>query len=229
MTERLPPPDTSRFPALSTKYVRTLAVGTLVGRVFFTSGEYPSAWNQFRSFGPTANRFDHHLPPSRVHRDRAILYGAPVVRDVDGTVVPPLATCLLEVFRDSGVVDVKSNTPYFALFRVTRPLRLVDLVDSDWVTVAGGNAAISSGRRQSSREWARAIYAHYADDAVDGLYYGSSNLPRGRSLALFERARDSLPSNPELHLPLSEPGLANDLDILCEEVGLVLVHPEPSP
>ena len=144
-----------------------------------------------------------------------------MVPGADGKPVAPLDTCLVEVFRDTGVVDVATNSPYFALFRLTRDLRLLDLADSRWITVAGGNAAISSGQ---AREWARAIYRHYGDDeALDGLFYSCSNMPTGRSVALFERSRNALPQHPALDLPLAHPGLWADVEYACIELGLDLV------
>jgi hypothetical protein len=223
VTERLLPPDRAQFPPLRAAYVRVLKVGTMVGRIHFTSGPHPATWGAFRRFGPTKNRFDHHPPPRQTHQRRAILCAAPVVRDVDAQVVPPLHTCLVEAFRDTGVVDTKTYRPYFALFRLRRPLRLLDLADSNWITVAGGNAAISSGPRGRSREWARAIYRHYPASDVHGLYYCCSNMPRGRSIALFERARTALPAHPEVDLPLSHPGLWSDVERACESLDLDLV------
>ncbi|MGY1673082.1 hypothetical protein [Geodermatophilus sp. SYSU D00710] len=221
MTEKLPAPSVSRFPDLGSEHIRALPAGTLLGRIHFTGGAYPSAWNTFRRFGPTTCRFDHHDEPRGVHPRRAILYAAPTVNDADGRTVPVLDVCLVEVFRDTGVVDVSRNNPYFALFRLQHAVRLLDLVDSNWITVAGGNAAISSGSRTDSRKWSRAVYSTY--ESVDGLYYGCSNMPRGRSVALYERAEVALSTYPELDLPLSSPGLWGDVELACSQLGLSLV------
>ena len=53
-----------------------LSAGTLLARIYFTAGRHPSHWRQFRRFGPTAARWDHHLPdPDRepMEHARAIL------------------------------------------------------------------------------------------------------------------------------------------------------------
>ncbi|MGH8227001.1 MAG: RES domain-containing protein [Steroidobacteraceae bacterium] len=66
-----------------------MAAGTLFARIYFATGPYPSRWSQFRHFGPTAARWDHHLPSAGgapKDQDRAILYCA---SDVD--------TCAAEV------------------------------------------------------------------------------------------------------------------------------------
>lgn len=223
MTERLPPPDVSRFPDLTGAHIRALPEGTLFGRIHFTQGDHPSSWNAFRGFGPTSCRFDHHDGPRGEHPTRAILYAAPVVSDAYGKTVPPLDACLVEVFRDTGVVDVTRGGPYFALFRISRPIRLLDLADTNWVTVAGGNAAISSGSRSDARAWSKAIYEHYSADDLDGLFYGCSNMPRGRSVALYERARSALSRFPELDLPLAGPALFGDVEVACSELGLELI------
>jgi RES domain len=222
VTERLEPPNVSRFPPLGPGHLRTLDRSALIGRIFFTSGEHPTAWNSFRSFGPTTSRFDHHPPPRRQHRNHAILYGAPLITDANGIAIAPLDTCLAEVFITTGMVDVRSGSPYFALFEPTRPLHLLDMTDSGWITAAGGNAGIYTGPRVRAREWARAIYAHYAADSLDGLYYGSSAFPPGRSVALFERAQDAIPPHPRLRLALSDPALRDDIEYGCGTRGFVI-------
>jgi len=222
VTERLRSPDDERFPPLLAAHTRDLPAGTLIGRIHFATGGFPATWDAFRAYGPTKNRFDHHPGRPRTHPTRAVFYGAPVVRDPDGVLVSPLCTCLVEVFRDTGVVDVRLGSPYFVLFRLTRTVRLLDLVDGNWVTLAGGNALIWSGLRRVSREWSRAIYRTY-DGAVDGLYYGCSNMPRGRSLLLYEQGRDALPVTPEVDLPLSHPGLWAQVEACSAELGLGLV------
>lgn len=66
----LPAPDSSRFPtSLSNGDVRTLPAGTTFGRIYDAGGAHPSRWHEFRRFGPTGSRFDHHPEPSGVHPD----------------------------------------------------------------------------------------------------------------------------------------------------------------
>lgn len=132
-----------------------------------------------------------------------------------------LETCVLEVFGPTGVVDRQTALPCFALFRLAHEVPLLDLVDSDWVPQAGATAAIYSGPRARSRDWARALYGHYTD--LPGLFYGASRMPRGRSVALFERCRHALPDRPELLLSLAHSGLAADLAHICDKYGLDLL------
>lgn len=223
MTERLPAPDTARFPALASGDVRTLPPTQLIGRIHSQAGARPTAWNEFRRFGPTRSRFDHHPPQPRTHPDRAVLYGSPALPGVSGSTWPVLATCVVECFRDRGVIELSRDSPYFVLFRTVRQLNLLDVADSTWVTRAGGNAAISSGSRSDARTWARAIDAHYTGaHAVDGIVYTCSNIPPARSIVLWERARDALPERPLVHRPLSDASLRAELEVYATETGLGL-------
>jgi hypothetical protein len=54
-----------------------LPADTKLTRIYFATGPHPSHWNQFRSFGPTAARWDHHLPNARsagFEQKRAVYY-----------------------------------------------------------------------------------------------------------------------------------------------------------
>lgn len=224
MTERLPRPDTALFPPLSSGHVRILGSGQLVGRIHASTGAHPTAWNTFRFFGPTGARFDHQPLPRRLHPARGVFYGAPLLDDDRGRPIPVLRTCVAEVFRDRGAVELSRDAPFFVLFRLARPLRLLDLADSDWVTLAGGNAAISAGLRSTARAWSREIYRRYTDaDAVEGVFYTCSNIPPAQSVALFERAADALPARPQVHLPLTHPSLRPELEEYADKLHLHLL------
>ncbi len=54
--------------------------------------------------------------------------------------------------------------------------------------------AINSGRRDRARAWSQRVYEDYP--AAEGLYYPSSMDANRPSVALYERAQDSLPSRP---------------------------------
>lgn len=225
MTERLPKPHTDKFPTLTPTDVRVLDLGTPIGRIYSAGGLYGTTWNRFRAWGPTQNRFDHHPPPARAHPARRILYVTPNAIGPNGAPYPILKTCLAECFGDRQIVELSRDDPYFAVFESARPLRLLDLADSDWITRAGGNAAISSGLRSRSREWARAIYRHYSGaDALDGVIYPSSNIPIARVAALWERTGDALPGRPAFNEPLSHLGLRPAMETFAAELCLALVR-----
>lgn len=228
MTERLPLPDATTFPPLEPAHVRTLPAGNLMGRIHATSGADPSRWEELRRFGPTGSRFDHQPPPPTLHREWAVLYAAPAL----DRRVPVLRTCVAECFTERGAVELSRDHPYFALWRTTRPLVLLDVVDSDWVTLAGGNAAISSGLRETCRAWAREIYAHYTDPIavsageparlLDGIFYGCSTVPPARSVVLWERAEDAMPSRPAAHVALADAALRAELEAYAVALHLDL-------
>lgn len=220
MTERLPPPNTSTFPVLQPAHVHVLSAGHLLGRIHSQAGSFPTRWDEFRRFGPTTARFDHQPLPRGSHATRAVLYAAPQRSDN----VPVLRTCVAECFRERGAIELSRNEPYYVLFRTTRPLRLLDVMDSDWVTLAGGNGAISTGLRSMSRDWARAIYRHYkGTQRVEGILYGCSNIPPARNIALFERAKSGLPQKPDVHLPLTHPALRAELEHYANQLNLDLL------
>jgi hypothetical protein len=224
VAEFLPPPDVARFPELAQQHLCLVGTDIPLGRIYWAGGSFSLPWNGFRWFGPTTSRFDHHPDPAEVHTGFGVMYLAPALMDPHGRPMSSLQTALLECFRDSGVVDAVADDPYFVLFKATRELRLLDLADSDWVTVAGGNAAISSGPRAPSRLWARAIYSRYVDDdALDGVIYTTSNLPASRSIALWERASDALPTRPMFNEQLRHLGLRSSLETFAHDVGLGLV------
>lgn len=227
MTEELPPPDRSRFPALQGKHLAVLRAGTVIGRIFYAGGDHPATWNRFRHFGPTHLRFDHHTEPKRDKQERGIMYAATrklfLSPEVEAHAPHPLLrTCLAEVFRDSGTIDTAKGKPTFAIFRLVEDVVLLDVTDSDWITTAGGNAAISSGKRARAREWSRAIYEHHGE-ALDGLYYASSNLPAARSVALYERAASKFPAHPDLSQELTSGKLAPELSVYAIDLGCDLI------
>lgn len=223
MSEYLPSPDPNRFPELKPEHLRILGTDTMLGRIFFRASSHRAEWNTFRHFGPTTALFDHHPEPPANHPSHGVLYAAPSLTDARGRQMSSLETALAECFRDTGTIDPHTFDPYFALFRPVRPLRLLDLADGPWLTQAGGNAAISSGPRAASRAWARATVTRYTKDALDGVLYTCSNVPRSRSVCLWQGAASALPERPTLHEPLSAVGLRPALEFYGSTLGLPLI------
>jgi RES domain len=208
-----PPPDRLREIRTDDDVV-AVAPMTSLARIYLSAGRHPSSWNAFRTVGPVAaGRFDPHPPTAG---------GEPVHAPGCGVLYAALElqTCVAESFQASRVLDRRSARPWLVVFRATRVLRLLDL-SGTWPTRAGASQAISSGPRERSRAWARAIVAAYDD--VDGLWYRSS-MDAGRpAVCLWERARDAMPVSPSAHLPLDAAGLALPLARACRSVGYLLL------
>lgn len=221
MSERLPDPDPARFPDLTEEHVRVVPGGTPLGRIHRLRGKYPSRWDDYRTWGPGGSRFDPHGEPVGDHPGYGVLYCAVQLLD-DPLLLRPLSvldTCLAACFQPTQVVDTEAGTPYFTLFAPDRPLRLLDVSDGPWVTRAGGNAALTSGRRVQSRKWARAIFVRYTREDVDGIWYSSSVAPASRAAVLWERSRPALPPRPQDSRPLADPALRADLEAFAARFG----------
>lgn len=170
-----------------------LASNTLLARIYFSAGSHPSRWNQFRRFGPTAARWDHHLPDARgqpAEHDRAVLYCAP---DVD--------TCVSEVFQATRRIDRVRDAPTLVIFTLREPITLLNLRGA-FATTIGASTAIHSGPRSRTRAWARQLYEAYPD--LQGVYYGSSMNGHAPAVVLNERARASIPEQPQFHRALND-------------------------
>ncbi len=197
--ERLPsPPNPFPVPAL----FHACAPGLRVWRIYFRGGQHPMAWHEFRHFGPTAGRFDHHAEPKR-RQSRGILYATA------GT--DAFLTALAEVFQETRHIDRHLDDPWLVVFALRAPLQLLD-TSGEWPVRAGGNMAIHSGSRKRARDWSRAIYRDYGD--ADGIWYPSS-LTNRSCLALYERAKPAMPAGPVLHEALDSPKLVAGLTQLA--------------
>jgi hypothetical protein len=201
LTEHLPEPDPARVAAAAVTADDTvvLPAGSRLVRVHCLAGAHPVAWDGFRSYGPTTSRFDHHVPPPAV-QDRAIAY----VTYGEGAFVAGLGEFFQHGER-AGPIDRSRCRAAVTAFDTTRDLVLLDL-HGGWVTRAGGNQAITSGPREPTRRWARAVYDAHA--GVDGVAWRSSVWGPGRCAALWERAADALPAAPAATRTLDDPLLA---------------------
>jgi len=171
-----------------------------LARIYFAAGPHPTRWNQFRSFGPTDTRWDHHLPNVHgvaVEQDRSILYCAP---DID--------TCAAEVFQATRRIDRTRNAPWLVVFALREAVTLLDL-RGKFATKMGASTAIHSGPRSRARAWARELYEAYPD--IQGLYYGSSMNGHAPAVALNDRARQAMPEQPEFHRALNDDMLVETL------------------
>jgi RES domain len=187
---------------------------TALARVYRSGGRHPATWDEFRTVGPAAAaRFDTHPPTPDGSLAEApghgVLYAGLTLR-----------TCVAEAFQLARVIDRHTDRPWLVVWRPARALRLLDLAGT-WPTRAGTSQAISSGRRDRSRAWAREIRAAYPD--LDGLWYRSS-MDAGRpAVCLWAPARDAMPARPWAHLPLDAPALALPLARAARDVGYRLL------
>ena len=188
-------PEPPRADTLRTIAPQTvsLTAGTPLARIYFAAGPYPARWNQFRNFGPTAARWDHHLQDatiSPIEQNRAVLYCAP---DVD--------TCAAEVFQSTRRVDRIRNAPWLVVFALRETVTLLDL-HGVFATTIGASTAIDSGPRARARAWARELYEAFPD--LQGLYYGSSMNGHAPAIVLNDRAHHAIPEQPQLHRALND-------------------------
>jgi hypothetical protein len=186
------PPGVAAFRKIEPQTI-ALTADTPLARIYFAAGPHPSRWNQFRSFGPTAARWDHHLPEARdapTEQSRAVLYCAP---DVD--------TCAAEVFQSTRRIDRTRDAPSLVVFALREAVPLLDL-RGVFATTIGASTAIHSGPRSRARAWARELYDAYPD--VQGLYYGSSMNGHAPAIVLNDRAQRALPEEPQFHRALND-------------------------
>jgi len=167
---------------------------TRLWRIYFRGGDHPVRWSDFRAFGPTNSRFDHHLLPKAV-QDRKILYASQHGE-----------TAFAEVFQDGRVIDRFRNQPWLVAFDVVSAINLLDLT-GNWPTRAGASMTINSGPRPRARQWSQHIYAAYPD--ISGLWYASSMDANRPAIALYERAEHTMPDRPVFNRSLADGALAS--------------------
>ena len=213
---KFPEPPSVDALRVITPAVKTLSAGTCLARIYYTTGAYPAAWNEFRFTGPVDARWDHHeetagdeSPASSV--SRGILYAA---LHID--------TCVAEVFQRTRRIDRARNAPWLAVFALARPLQLLDLSEV-FPTRVGASMAINSGSHARARRWAREFYLAYAD--LHGLYYGSSMHANAPAVAMNERSAKlgALPEYPLFNRALIDDGMSHVLKHCARRLGYALI------
>ena len=194
--------------------VKTLARGVSLARVYFTGGDHPTRWNEFRHHGPTNARFDHHLVGARGEpetQDRSILYCA---RAAD--------TCFAEVFQETRRINRTRRAPWLAVFVLAREAQLLDLMGS-YPTRVGASMAINTGHRGRARAWARMFYEAYP--TLHGLYYPSSMNGNEPAISLNDRLERAggLPDHPEFNRALADDALLDVLKRTAHQLGYGLL------
>ena len=201
-------PGIARLQATEPAWYR-LKPGDQLWRVYLRGGEHPSRWNQFRTFGPTDARFDHHLE-SEPDAGRTVLYAA----------ANPV-TCLAEVFQKTRTIQRSRRRPALVGFAVASSLRLLDLTGS-FPTRVGASMGLMTGARSVARNWARELYATYAE--AQGLAYPSSMHGNAVAVVLNDRAETAkaLPRSPGFHKALDDPAMITLLKNAARDLGYVL-------
>jgi hypothetical protein len=194
--------------------VKTVMKGTRLARVYFTGGEHPTRWDEFRHFGPTNARFDHHLEDAHGQsfvQERSIFYCAALAD-----------TCLAEVFQETRRINRTRNAPWLAIFVLQHDMDLLDLTGA-YPTRVGASMAINAGNRARAREWAKRFYDAY--EPLQGVYYASSMNGNEPAIALTDRAEKSggLPTHPELNRALADDSLLDVLKYSAHRLGYGLL------
>lgn len=199
-----PPPD--RLRNLGTD-LHTLPAESVLWRLHNTVGSHVLAWNALRRFGPTSSRFDPHTPPPHTQA-RGVTYLA-----------ADLATALAERFQEDRTVDRRFGSPHLTAFATTTALDLLNLTGA-WPLRVGASHAINTGRRDVSRQWARAIVTAWPDTA--GLWHTSSMTARP-CVVLYDPGAPAVPERPDFSVPLHHPGLTGRLVAATTEIGYRLL------
>ncbi|MGP9786693.1 hypothetical protein ACT3UD_10315 [Glutamicibacter sp. 287] len=122
------------------------------------------------------------------------------------------AKAFAEVFQDDQSITLSGSRALSGWYP-SRPLTLLDLVNSDWAVHHGASASIPQATKNICRNWSRSIWeqlGHGSDALLDGLYVPSTKL--GDSMVvLFPRAKDAFPGAPNFQglsiMPLWQPWL----------------------
>jgi hypothetical protein len=190
--------------------IHSLPKGSVLARVYFSGGAHPTAWNDFRHYGPANGRFDHHLPDgnggSRV-QERSVLYCATDAK-----------TSIAEVFQHTRRIDRVRDAPWLVVFELQRLVPLLNLTGA-YPTRVGASMAINTGSRIRAREWAQQFYT--AHRKLQGIYYASSMHANRPAIVLNDRAEMAavLPSHPRFNRALADDVMLDVLKHAAASLG----------
>ena len=236
---RLPPPSRNLSPQL-----KTLKPNTKLIRIFDPT-KYNAQALGFRSFGEglipslyggtctprPISRFDHHRidvtsGQPQLDPERSIIYAAFT-----------LSSCLVEIFGDGDVVEVKQQQ--VASIYTAETLNLLDLRGNNAMKAGTVTAIAKTANRNLSQTWSRYFYERkdlYSD--LDGIIYSNAhNAVRPRAadrrkgtltktdddaLALYERAQSKLVTSKVKTMPLKHPALRSAIFQIAENHSLLV-------
>lgn len=193
--------------------ISTLGAGTKLARIYYSRGQHPQVWNQFRHFGPINSRWDHHRPSAGGNPEfqpRGIYYAA---RDAK--------TCFAEAFQATRRIDRVFRAPWLVVFETLASVNLVDL-KGEFATRMGASMAIHSGSRSRARGWAADLYEAYPE--IHGILYAASMHGGEPAVAINERALSAafFPAHPLLHRALADDVLLDPLKHVAQTLGYTL-------
>jgi hypothetical protein len=200
---RLPPPTGG----ISPQYV-TLNSGEELIRIFDPT-QYGAKASSFRNYAPIS-RFDHHREYlNKIDPDRSVIYAGQT-----------LSCCLVEVFGDGDVIEVKQQQ--VAFLTLTTSLKLLDLRGSGAMG-AGTVAAISAiTQRDISQAWGRYFYENYQlYGLIDGLMFSGAHNEED-VIFLYERAKPKIESAKVQVINLNHPDFLERILETAEIHGLVV-------
>jgi hypothetical protein len=200
---RLPPPTGG----ISPQYI-TLNSGDELIRIFDPT-QYGATAISFRNYG-SISRFDHHREyPNKIDPDRSVIYAGQT-----------LSCCLVEVFGDGDVIELKQQK--VAFLTLTASIKLLDLRGSGAMG-AGTVAAISAiTQRDISQAWGKYFYENFQlYGLIDGLMFSGAHNSED-VIFLYERAKAKIESAKVQVLNLNHPDFLERILETAEIHGLVV-------
>jgi hypothetical protein len=200
---RLPPPTGG----ISPQHINIKSGEELI-RIFDPT-RYGATANSFRNYGPIS-RFDHHREhTNKIDPDRSVIYAGQT-----------LSCCLVEVFGDGDVIELKQQK--VAFLTLTTSLKLLDLRGSGAMG-AGTVAAISAiTQRDISQAWGKYFYEnHQLYGAIEGLIFSGAHNCED-VVMLYERAKPKIESAKVQVINLNHPDFLERILETAEIHGLVV-------
>ena len=200
----MPPPIGS----ISPQYV-ILKSGEELMRIFDPT-RYGATATSFRNYGPIS-RFDHHREYSnKIDPNRSVIYAGLT-----------LSCCLVEIFGDGGVIEIKQQQ--VAFLTLTTSINLLDIRGSGAMG-AGTVAAISSiTQRDISQAWGKYFYENsqlYSE--IDGLIFSGAHNGEN-AIVIYERAKSKIESAFVEVLNLNHPDLLELIFEIAEVHRLTII------
>lgn len=199
----LPPPLRS----ISPEFI-TLGHNDELLRIFDPTS-YNTTAISFRNYGPIS-RFDHHREMAdSIDPQRSVIYMGLT-----------LSCCLVEIFGDGEIIDVKQRQ--LAFITLNKTIKLLDLRGSA-AMLAGTVSALSSiTERSISQAWGRYFYENQElYGQIDGLIFAGAHNSED-AIVLYERAKPKVESAKVEVLNLNHPDLRDAILSISESHSLIV-------